>query len=106
MDTDEHPDWVDDERGPLSNHTRHFDVCEPQRPLWQDVLWGRERGHGQVFEDYAFEEIDLSHYVDFEFDSGCGSQEGDEPAELHESDVLDSDVYFLENDPRLPQTDV
>lgn len=76
----EHVKWVDDERSP--------NCCSPiyaketasalvvQRPLWQDVLWGRERGHGRLPGlATSTESKDTSHYVDIEFDSGCGSDD-------------------------------
>lgn len=68
--------WIDDERSP--------NCCSPiypretaapvQRPLWKDVLWGRERGHDLAFGRQDVHTVtDTSRYIDFEFDSGCGS---------------------------------
>lgn len=64
--------WVDDERASSSAVGRPCRRIDPaSRPLWQDVLWGRERGHESLFE--AWECDDRSNYVDYDFDSGLGS---------------------------------
>lgn len=74
--------WIDDERAPncCSPIYPKLDPTAPvsQRPLWQDVLWGREAGHGLALKTTPEEkpsDADLSRYVDHEFDSGGGSDE-------------------------------
>lgn len=72
-----HPAWVDDERAPHSCSPIVSTATVPNRPLWQDVLWGRELGHGTLFEAGRLQNraltCDTSLYVDLEFDSGQGS---------------------------------
>lgn len=71
----DHPAWVDDERSPnCSTPIVRVDHPAPSRPLWKDVLWGRELGHDNLFKEWEpHRSCDISSYVDFEFDSGRGS---------------------------------
>lgn len=92
----DHPTWIDDER----NMSLSTSCCEiytdsqingnqphVQRPLWQDILWGQEAWHDPCFDNWdddgladtrvEYEDCDndgrKEAYVDYEFDSGCGS---------------------------------
>lgn len=77
---EEHRTWVDDERAPNCCSCIYHDERDTadvwDRPLWQDVLWGRARsaliGYSQGCER-GVESRDSSRYVDHEFDSGRGS---------------------------------
>lgn len=94
-----HPTWNDDERSSTSTVYHTSDARFP-RQLWKDVLWGREYGHDLLFDDWKDEElVDTSRYVDFEFDSGCGS-----PVTDHAESILPWDDIETPGEASHPET--
>lgn len=73
MSTPKHAAWIEDERSPHNSTPIYRDhpTTVPNRPLWQDVLWGREQGHGCLFGAEILEND--TRYIDYEFDSGSVS---------------------------------
>lgn len=80
----DHPSWVDDERAP-NNRSPIYPrpsvllAIPNKRPLWHDVCFGRDPPEISTTDTSTCKGycrshfVEVSDYVDFEFDSGAGS---------------------------------